>query len=123
VYAWKQNDELKNGKRAGDEWLRAILENTKAKVLWAKTPEQYADVNDWVRAGATADDLLKAISHAEIVSEAPRPLIEFKRPSELKNFVPPPGIMLAGDCHIVKGKGQVFVIDGAPGIGKSRASV
>src|SRR5439155_14611156 len=24
VYAWKQNDELKNGKRPGDEWLKVV---------------------------------------------------------------------------------------------------
>jgi len=49
------------------------------------------------------------------------PLVEFKTPSQLKNFIPPPGIMLAGDCHIVRG--LTFVIGGAPGIGKSRAAV
>jgi hypothetical protein len=48
-------------------------------------------------------------------------LIEFKTPSQLKNFIPPPGIVLVGDCHIVRG--LVFVIGGAPGVGKSRAAV
>jgi len=48
-------------------------------------------------------------------------LIEFRSPLELKNFVPPPGIVLIGDCHVVKG--SVFVVGGAPGVGKSRASV
>jgi hypothetical protein len=48
-------------------------------------------------------------------------LIEFRSPLQLKNFTPPPGIILVGDCHIVKG--SVFVIGGAPGIGKSRAAV
>ena len=47
-------------------------------------------------------------------------LIQFKSPLELKNFVPPPGIMLVGDFHIVKG--SVFVIGGAPGVGKSRGA-
>jgi len=51
----------------------------------------------------------------------PLPLIEFKTPLQLKNFVPPPGLVLVGDCHIVRG--SVFVIGGAPGVGKSRASV
>jgi len=50
-----------------------------------------------------------------------KPLIEFRSPLQLKNFTPPPGIVLVGDCHIVKG--SVFVIGGAPGVGKSRASV
>jgi hypothetical protein len=53
--------------------------------------------------------------------EKPLPLIEFKTPSQLKNFIPPPGIVLVGDCHIVRG--LVFVIGGAPGVGKSRAAV
>jgi hypothetical protein len=48
-------------------------------------------------------------------------LINFRSPLQLKNFVPPPGIVLLGDCHIVRG--SVFVIGGAPGVGKSRASV
>ena len=35
VYAWKQNDEvnLKNGKRAGDEWLKAVADHAGAKVF------------------------------------------------------------------------------------------
>jgi len=70
VYAWKQNDELKNGKRPGDEWLKAVVAITRAKVLWAKTPEQHKDINDWLRAGATADDLLAAMMNAELIREA-----------------------------------------------------
>jgi hypothetical protein len=61
----------------------------------------------------------------EILTELPtnskRPLIEFRSPLQLKNFTPPPGIVLVGDCHIVRG--SVFVIGGAPGVGKSRASI
>jgi hypothetical protein len=49
------------------------------------------------------------------------PLIEFRKPSQLKDFTPPPGIILVGDCHIVRG--AVFVISGPPGVGKSRASM
>jgi len=64
VYAWKQNDELKNGKRAGDDWLKAIAEQAGTKVLWAKTPDESKDLNDWTRAGATADDLLAAMMSA-----------------------------------------------------------
>ena len=48
-------------------------------------------------------------------------LIEFRSPLQLKNFTPPPGLVLLGDHHILKG--NVFVIGGAPGVGKSRASV
>jgi len=45
-------------------------------------------------------------------------LIEFKSPCELKNFVPPPGVVLVGDNHITQG--TVFVEGGPPGVGKSR---
>jgi len=122
VYAWKQNDEvnLQNGKRAGDEWLKDVAKNADAKVVWAKTPEQFKDLNDWTRADATSDDLFAAMVNAEVVSEKPPPLIEFRSPLQLKNFAPPPGIVLVGDRHIAKG--SPFVIAGAPGVGKSRAA-
>jgi len=48
-------------------------------------------------------------------------LIEFKTPTELKNFVPRAEMVLVGDCHIVSG--STFVIGGPPGVGKSRSSV
>lgn len=49
------------------------------------------------------------------------PPITFLRPSEIKNYEPPSGAILVGDCHIVLG--SISVIGGAPGVGKSRASV
>ena len=110
---WSQNDA------AGEKWQQDICSNTKATVKRMKIPAH--DLNDWTRAGATDKDLLGAIVNAETLREPDRPLIEFRSPLELKNFVPPPGLVLAGDCHIVRG--SVFVIGGAPGIGKSRASV
>src|SRR5262249_35308545 len=45
----------------------------------------------------------------------------FRSAMQLKTFTPPPGMILVGDCHIVKG--SVFVIGGAPGVGKSRSAV
>lgn len=51
----------------------------------------------------------------------PRIFIEFLSPSELRSYEPPPSMVLVGDNHITRG--SVFVIGGAPGIGKSRATV
>jgi hypothetical protein len=68
LYAWKQNDQLKNGKRAGDEWLKDVAAHAGTKVLWPKTPKKFKDLNDWTRAGATADDLLAAMMRAEEIS-------------------------------------------------------
>ena len=50
-----------------------------------------------------------------------RVYIEFQKPSEITSYVPPAGMVLAGDYHIQKG--APFVIGGAPGVGKSRAAV
>jgi hypothetical protein len=46
--------------------------------------------------------------------------IRFFPPSELRDFKPDNELVLAGDCHIMRG--EVFVIGGEPGIGKSRAA-
>ena len=49
-------------------------------------------------------------------TEQPRIMIEFLRPSQVLAYDPPPGIVLAGDNHIVRD--AVFVLAGAPGVGK-----
>ena len=46
-------------------------------------------------------------------------LIEFLTPSQLSGYIPPEGARLIGDFHVTRG--AVFVIGGAPGVGKSRA--
>jgi hypothetical protein len=87
VYAWKQNDELKNGKRAGDEWMKDIANHAGAKVLWAKIPQQFKDLNDWTRAGATGDDLFAAVNNAEVIHEAPPTFTPEELFSAVKEFV------------------------------------
>ena len=93
VYAWKQNDELKNGKRAGDEWLKAVAAHAGPKVLWAKTPEQFKDLNEWTQeGGAHRDDLLRAIEHAvpagPLDNEVSKPVeIEKKSVAESGNLI------------------------------------
>lgn len=49
------------------------------------------------------------------------PMITFRSPTELRNYRPPEGSVLVGHNHIVRG--ATFVIGGAAGVGKSRASV
>jgi hypothetical protein len=88
------------------------------------------DASDFFAAGGDANQLQTLADNAPewtptAVQDHPvqpnEPLIQFKSPLELKNFVPPPGNILVGDCHITQG--TVFVIAGAPGVGKSRALV
>lgn len=67
------------------------------------------------RDGFDIEPLKKAVA-----SVNPPPL-EFLKPTEMTSYTPPPGMVLVGENHIVRG--AVFVIGGAPGVGKSRASV
>jgi hypothetical protein len=46
--------------------------------------------------------------------------IRFFRPSELRGYEPDTHAMLVGNCHVMRG--EVFVIGGEPGIGKSMAA-
>jgi len=56
-----------------------------------------------------------------LLGGAAKPLIEFMTPLEIQTYIPPADLELVGDCHIVRG--QIFVIAGPPGVGKSRATV
>jgi len=46
--------------------------------------------------------------------------IRFYKPSELRAYNPDGGAVLVGDCHIMRG--EVFIIGGEPGCGKSTLS-
>jgi hypothetical protein len=71
VYAFKQNDETKNGKNAADEWLADVCAYAGCKVFQVVTPAQFKDVNDWTQAGATGADIMAAIQEAQKVFEPP----------------------------------------------------
>jgi AAA domain len=60
------------------------------------------------------------VQRVAIEKVAIKPLIEFLSPSEIKKYEPPPGTLLVGDNHIVRG--GVFIIGGPPGVGKSRST-
>jgi hypothetical protein len=48
------------------------------------------------------------------------PRIRFLKPSEIRSFVPDGKAVLVGDCHIMRG--EVCVVGGEPGVGKSTAT-
>jgi hypothetical protein len=54
-------------------------------------------------------------------AETPKTYIEVLSPSQILAYSPPPGMVLVGDQHIVRG--NFTVLGGPPGVGKSRASV
>jgi len=55
---------------------------------------------------------------AENTNREPR--IRFFKPSELRAYKPDKDVVLVGDCHVMRG--EVFVIGGEPGVGKSTAA-
>jgi AAA domain len=119
---WTQNDE------PGRNFEKDLVTAAACGVKRAKIPEQYKDLNDWTRAGATDRELTHAFNKAEPLSRTPtptptpeKPLIEFVSPAQIRSYQPPEDALLVGDYHIVKG--GMFIIGGAPGVGKSRAIV
>ena len=63
AYAWKQNDAPRENGRpaAADKWLADIQQNAGCEIRLVITPPEHKDPNDWIRAGATVDDLEKAL--------------------------------------------------------------
>jgi hypothetical protein len=78
VYVWTQNDE------AGEKWQKDLCANTSAMVKLARIPEQFKDLNDWIRAGTSATDLMKAIEAAETIREMLSPEKLF---NDIKQFL------------------------------------
>jgi hypothetical protein len=127
VYAFKQNDA------AADKWLQDVADAATADGATVKlvaTPSEHKDPNDWThQGGAGFREINGAMEAAADVNSArpeqpkadTRPPIQFFKPTELRDYKPPEGIVLVGDCHIVRG--NVTVIGGPPGVGKSRAAV
>ena len=115
VYVWTQNDA------AGEKWQKDICGNTKATVKRARTPEQFKDLNDWTRAGATDKDLLDAIVKAETVREAEQSWVDALNAavvtsSELHDLELIPRKKLLGDWFCEGDLGFIFA---SRGVGKT----
>jgi uncharacterized protein DUF3631 len=67
VLAWPQNDD------AGAKWLTDLVACLPMSVAKAVVPEQFEDINDWTRSGASAEQIHLAFFKNEIVSEALAP--------------------------------------------------
>jgi len=79
-------------------------------------------LTDWPTKEETNAAVAKAENNnGEQEQEESKVFVTALRPSEIKAYEPPPGLVLVGDNHIVRG--AVTVIGGPPGVGKSRASV
>lgn len=72
VLAWPQND------KAGEKWLTDLI--TYQPVATAVVPTRFKDVNEWTKAGASAEDIYTAIFRNELVEtpEIAEPVSETK---------------------------------------------
>jgi hypothetical protein len=74
VLAWPQNDE------AGKRWLDDLSTKVRVQVARAIVPEQFKDLNEWTKAGASAEDIYAAFFRNELVEkpEIAKPVSETK---------------------------------------------
>lgn len=70
---------------------------------------------------ALLHDVKAAFDHAVAKDADKREYLRFYTPSECRTYDPPEGLELVGDCHIARG--NVTVLAGPPGVGKSRAAL
>ena len=94
VYAFPQNDPEKQGKRAGEEWLKGVAAAAPGEVYRVDTPADHADLNDWLRSGNIEEALKAAIESASLVPRTSSPPIS-RLHAELEEAaspgeVPPP---------------------------------
>src|SRR5262245_33457931 len=61
ILAWPQNDD------AGMRWLDDLSTKVPVQGARAIVPEQFKDVNEWTKAGASAEDIYTAIFRNELV--------------------------------------------------------
>jgi len=116
LYLIPQNDA------AGRAWLEHAAGVLSCDVKIVTVPAIYHDVDEWLKDLKDLTEFVAAIRRAQIRKPKSAPIyVEFHRPSYFINYEPPPDLVLVGDNHIVRG--SVFVIGGAPGVGKSRASI
>jgi hypothetical protein len=119
VFLWPQNDELnpKTGTRPAEEWTKTVCEHIPKSCVIKRVKIPAHDLNDWMKAGGTVDDLIAAIGAAEVLREAERGL-SFRSPEEILSMPRNPAANFLGDRLL--GIALSLVIAGIGGIGKSR---
>ena len=85
LLAFKQNDGTEDARKAG-KWFADVSAHAGCKVALVTTPEPHKDANDWTRAGATAEDIAKAVAAATVVSAGPA--AEWPEPKTLPDDLP-----------------------------------
>jgi uncharacterized protein DUF3987/CHC2-type zinc finger protein len=75
IYAFAQNDPPReDGKRTpAAKWLAEVAAHCRCKCVHVVTPAPHKDPNEWTQAGATAEDIQRAIAEAQPVASHAMP--------------------------------------------------
>jgi hypothetical protein len=111
LYLWTQNNA------AGEKWQKDVCANTKAAVKRPRIPEQFKDLNDWTRAGATDKELLASMLNSETIHEAQKNWMDALKESivtssELHDLHLTPRKKLLGDWFCEGDLGFIFAFRG-----------
>ena len=104
--------------------LLALLEELETEASKIEPFDREAVTEACLHSAATATAVQttsESNDRGRVILPDAKPLIEFLSPSEIQKYEPPPGTLLVGNNHIVRG--GVFIIGGPPGVGKSRSTV
>jgi hypothetical protein len=121
VVLWPQNDKVKKEgeKTPAEKWTAAMKDVIEQEVTIANVPDQYKDLNDWTRAGATPAMLNEVMESARQIEPEAKPELPAVMPWLDVQPVPDDddSVLLGPGRWITRGSG-VFLI--APtGVGKS----
>jgi hypothetical protein len=109
VILFLQNDE------AGEKWAHQCCDHTgEVRVCTARPPAPHNDLNDWCKAGATLEELLRCVGSAAVVKAGPEK--DIMSWDDLDETQPDPDTLL-GDRWLCKSGSCLWV--GPSGVGKS----
>jgi len=114
VFVWPQNAPADKC----EKWTKDVCSHAgNCTVQSAKTPEKFADLNDWTRAGATGDDLSGAMMNAEVLREPEKSWVDALNESivtsrELHDLRLTPRQKLLGDWFAEGDLGFIFAFRG-----------
>jgi len=111
LYLWPQTDD------PGEKWAKDVCAHVKCNVKRVKISAPHKDLNDWTRAGATPDELLKAMMDAETVQQAEKSWADALNAavvtsSELHDLELVPRKKLLGDWFCEGDLGFIFAFRG-----------
>jgi hypothetical protein len=101
-----------------------IVQDQLERVLDYSRKRRAAEIGERLQRGEItpeqAQEWLAKLKQQNADGGTREPRIRFFSPCSLRDFVPDNDIVLVGDCNIMRG--EVFVIGGEPGVGKSIAA-